>query len=99
MVSYRALQSAIDGELARTRTEVRFASPVTCVAGTPTQASVSLGAQSDPIAARLAVVADGTGTAVAGIARERREYGQVALVAKVVIAFVMIGIFVVALIF
>jgi len=83
VVSYRALQSAIDGELARTRTEVRFASPVTSVVGTPTQASVSLGAQSDPIAARLAVVADGTGTAVAGIARERREYGQVALVAKV----------------
>ena len=33
--------------------------------------------------ARLAVVADGAGAAVAGVARERRDYGQVALIAKV----------------
>ncbi len=37
----------------------------------------------EPLLARLAVVADGTGTAVAGIVRERRDYGQVALIAKV----------------
>ena len=83
VVSYRALQAAIDDQLARTGTCVRFASPVTSVTGMPTHASVSVGAQGETIAARLAVVADGTGTAVAGIARERREYGQVALVAKV----------------
>ncbi len=35
-----------------------------------------------PSTARLAVVADGTGAAVAGVARKRRDYGQVALVAK-----------------
>ena len=35
------------------------------------------------VAARLAAVADGTGAAVAGVARERHDYGQVALIAKV----------------
>ena len=35
------------------------------------------------VLARLAVVADGTGAAVAGVSRERRDYGQVALIAKV----------------
>ena len=84
VVSYRALQAAIDAELARTRTDVRYDSPVATVGDTPTCASVRLdGRRGDAVAARLAVVADGTGAAVAGVSRERRDYGQVALIAKV----------------
>lgn len=84
VVSYVALQSAIDAELARTRTDVRFESPVASVGSTPAYAAVELedGAR-DHLVARLAVVADGTGAAVAGVARVRRDYGQVAVLAKV----------------
>ena len=37
----------------------------------------------EPLLARLAAVADGTGAVVAGVARQRHDYGQVALVARV----------------
>ena len=54
--------------------------------GTPEHASVELkdGAApvEAPIVARLAAVADGTGETMPSIARRRRDYGQVALVAK-----------------
>lgn len=84
VVSYLALQAAIDAELARTRTAVRYESPVANVSGTPAHAAVQLeDAAADHVLARLAVVADGTGAAVSGIARERRDYGQVAVLAKV----------------
>ena len=84
VVSYIALQSAIDAELARTRTELRHDAVVESVGGTAAFASVSIRNRPDaPLTARLAVVADGAGTAVRGVARERRDYGQVALVAKV----------------
>jgi 2-octaprenyl-6-methoxyphenol hydroxylase len=88
VVSYIALQQAIDAELARTRTDVRYGVTVAAVAGTPTHAAVTLApgaanAATDVLRARLAVVADGTGTAVAGVARERRAYGQVALLARI----------------
>lgn len=84
VVSYLALQHAIDAALARTRTDVRFGAPAQSVGGTPAYAAVTLAnGNDDVLTARLAVVADGTGAAVAGVARERREYGQVALVAKV----------------
>jgi len=84
VVSYVALQRAIDAELARTRTDIRHGVPVAAVGGTPAYAAVTLrDDDSDVVTARLAVVADGTGAAVAGIARERRDYHQVALIAKV----------------
>ncbi len=84
VVSYLALQRAIDAELARTRTDLRFGAPVKAVDGTPSYAAVTLTNGNDaPVTARLAVVADGTGAAVAGVARERRDYGQLALIAKV----------------
>ena len=41
------------------------------------------GSAEPPLLARLAVVADGSGTTVHGVAREHRDYGQVALIAKV----------------
>ncbi len=84
VVSYVALQRAIDAELGETRIALRHDAEVEAVAGTPAYASVTLrGRQGDPLAARLAVVADGAGTAVSGIARERRDYGQTALIAKI----------------
>jgi 2-octaprenyl-6-methoxyphenol hydroxylase len=84
VASYVALQNAVDAELARTRTEVRFDSPVAQVGGTPAYVAVErAGTGLDPLMARLAVVADGTGTAVAGVSRERRDYDQAAVLAKI----------------
>ncbi|MFO1395797.1 MAG: FAD-dependent monooxygenase [Burkholderiales bacterium] len=84
VVSYLALQDAIDHVLARTRTIVRYGAVVTRVGGTPGYAAVELeGADRDPLLARLAVVADGTGAVVGGVTRERRDYGQSAVLAKI----------------
>jgi len=70
--------------LARTRVAVRHRITVKEVGGTPAYAAVSVqNADAGPLLARLAAVADGTGASVAGIARRRHDYGQVALVAKV----------------
>lgn len=87
VVSYLALQAALDAELARTRTVLRYDTQVASVGGTPAYAAVMCAnEQSDPLLARLAVVADGSGAAVAGVARERRDYGQVAVLAKIAMA-------------
>jgi 2-octaprenyl-6-methoxyphenol hydroxylase len=57
---------------------------VASVVGAPDRATVVFAeAGPEPLAARLVVVADGAGTAVRGVRRERREYGQVALIAKI----------------
>ena len=83
VVSYRALQAAIDDALARTRSR----HPLRCHRGVGRRNARGRGDCTDRrrrrAAARLAVVADGTGTAVAGIARQQRDYGQVALIAKI----------------
>ncbi len=87
VVSYLALQDAIDAELARTRTDVRYGVTVATVDSAPSCATVTReGEGAVSLAARLAVVADGAGAVVAGVARERRAYGQVALVAKLAMA-------------
>ena len=84
VVSYRALQRALDAALARSGVAVRHRMTVKEVGGTPAYAAVSLvGEEAEPLLARFAAVADGTGATVAGIARRRHDYGQVALVAKV----------------
>jgi 2-octaprenyl-6-methoxyphenol hydroxylase len=84
VVSYRALQGALDAALARTGIKVRHGITVARVGGTPAYASVEVaGAGADAITARLAAVADGTGAAVAGVARRRHDYGQVALIAGI----------------
>ena len=83
VVSYRALQAALDAALARTGVTLRYGVAAKGVGGTPAFAAVELaGAPAEPVLARLAAVADGTGAAMAGIARERHDYGQVALIAK-----------------
>jgi len=81
VVSYRALQAALDRALARTRTTIRHGVAVASVGGTPAYAAVNPEC-GDLELARLAAVADGSGAAVAGIARRRHDYGQVALIGK-----------------
>lgn len=84
VVSYRALQGAIDEALAHTGITVRFGATASAVDATPAFATVTLAGEGrEKLSTRLAVVADGAGTTVAGIAREQRDYGQVALIAKV----------------
>jgi 2-octaprenyl-6-methoxyphenol hydroxylase len=83
VVSYRALQAALDAALARAGVAIRYGVTAKAVGGTPAYATVETeDGDAGPILARLAAVADGTGAAVAGVARQRHDYGQVALVAK-----------------
>jgi len=83
VVSYLALQGALDAALARTRVAVRYGARARRVGGSPLSATVTLeDPAAAPLEARLAVAADGAGGLVDGIARERRDYGQVAVVAK-----------------
>jgi 2-octaprenyl-6-methoxyphenol hydroxylase len=81
VVSYRALQGALDAALARSDVQVRFGARVARISGDPQHARVRL--HDDALLhARLAVAADGAGDMVDGMTRERRDYGQVAMVAK-----------------
>jgi 2-octaprenyl-6-methoxyphenol hydroxylase len=81
VVSYRALQSALDDALARTRVSVRHGVTAVSVGGTSTYAAVEIDG-AEPVTARLAAVADGSGATVAGVGRHHHDYGQVALVAR-----------------
>lgn len=81
VVSYVALQRALDAALAGAGVRVRFETAAAGVRGTPGHAEVAIAGGVSPIRSRLAVVADGAGVAVDGIVRERHDYGQVALVA------------------
>lgn len=86
VVSYVALQAALDAALEREGADVRYGTPVDRVDATPAEARVVPAAGGEPIAARLAVVADGTGAGIAGIERTRHDYGQVAVIGKVATA-------------
>jgi 2-octaprenyl-6-methoxyphenol hydroxylase len=84
VVSYRALQAALDTSMARAGVAVRHGIAATSVGGTPAYAAIECeGGDGAPILARLAAVADGTGAAVAGVPRQRHDYRQVAVVANV----------------
>jgi 2-octaprenyl-6-methoxyphenol hydroxylase len=85
VASYRALQTAFDAALARVGARVRHGVTATSVGGTSAYAVVGVEPAPDgqPLLARLAAVADGTGSVLAGIEREHHDYGQVAIVAKV----------------
>ena len=82
VVSYRALQAALDAALAATRIVVRHGTRVASIHPGSAEAEVAI-EEGAPLRARLAVAADGAGANVEGIVRRRRDYGQVALVAKV----------------
>ena len=85
VVSYRALQHALDAALTRAGMSIEHGVGVTRVSATA--ASTQIVGERDGAAvewsARLAAVADGGGDVVDYIARRRHDYRQVALVAKI----------------
>jgi 2-octaprenyl-6-methoxyphenol hydroxylase len=83
VVSYVALQSALDAALERAGVDVRYGAAVERVDATPALASVTVPGGGEPVAARLAVIADGAGAGLAGIERVRHDYGQVAVIGKI----------------
>ena len=84
VVSYRALQAALDAGLVRAGLAVQYGVAVIRVDATPAYAVIH--GERDGAAcewtARVAAVADGGGEIVAGSSRHRHDYRQVALVAK-----------------
>ena len=84
VVSYRALQSALDAALARSGIDVRFGHEARAVTGVADRVSIELASTAgEPLHARLAVVADGAAAAVRGITRKRHDYDQTAIVCEV----------------
>jgi 2-octaprenyl-6-methoxyphenol hydroxylase len=84
VVGYRALQAAFDVALSRAGVRIRHGVTVRDVTGTATDAVIDGdGIGAEPMRARLAAIADGTGAAVSGLARRRHDYRQVAIVARV----------------
>lgn len=83
VVSYSALQAALDTALTRARIPVRYGANVAHAGGTPAYACVNVVDEADPLLGRLAVIADGSGAHAAGLSRRRHDYQQAALVAKV----------------
>ena len=82
VASYVALQDALDRALAGSDVAIRFGTDATSVEGTFADVCIATRG-GDSLRARLAVIADGAGTAVAGIERTRHDYQQVALIASV----------------
>lgn len=85
VVSYRALQSALDSALARSNVRVEYDVEVTRVDATPAFAEVRGKRQGEDVewTTRLAAVADGGGDVISRLRRRRHDYRQVALVARV----------------
>jgi 2-octaprenyl-6-methoxyphenol hydroxylase len=85
VVTYRALQAALDAALDRAGVHVEHEFVVDQVVATPAYACVEgrRDGASSTWTSRLAAAADGGGDIVGGVTRHRHDYGQVALVAKV----------------
>src|SRR5689334_17677887 len=73
VVSYRALQAALDAALARTRVDLRYGVRVAGVSGTPSHASIVLEGSTEALTARLAVAAAGAGDRIEGGTRELHD--------------------------
>ena len=84
VVSYRALQAALDAALGRCGGEVQHDCVVTRIAATPAYSSVEAtgGGVAFELTARLVALADGGGELASGGIRRNHDYGQVALVGK-----------------
>ena len=82
VVSYVALQEALDAATERARIDVRYATPVEGIDATPSSVTV-VGPADSRVTARLAVIADGTGASLPGIERVQHDYGQVAVIGKI----------------
>jgi 2-octaprenyl-6-methoxyphenol hydroxylase len=83
VVSYVALQAALDAAMRDGGLAVTWQAPVARVDATASMATVTR-EDAATLDARLAVVADGGGEHVAGLERARHAYGKVALIADVV---------------
>jgi 2-octaprenyl-6-methoxyphenol hydroxylase len=84
VVSYRALQGALDAALARAGRDVVHGSSVTRIASTSAFATVEAESDGERVefATRLVAVADGGGKLLPGLARRHHDYRQVALIGK-----------------
>ena len=84
VVSYRALQAALDAAIARSGRRVLHGATATRITSTSAYASVEVEQAGTRIelTSRLAVVADGGTSAIPGLKRKRHDYRQVALVGK-----------------
>ena len=86
VVSYIALQAVLDAALEHAGVDVRYGVSAERVDAEPGRALLRPAGDGAAIEARLAVVADGTGAALAGIERVRHDYGQIAVIGKVATA-------------
>jgi 2-octaprenyl-6-methoxyphenol hydroxylase len=84
VVAYRALQAALDAELARRGAALRYDCAGTGISCTPAYASVEArqGDQAIELSSRLVALADGGGELMPDGARKRHDYRQVAVVGK-----------------
>jgi 2-octaprenyl-6-methoxyphenol hydroxylase len=85
VVSYRALQAALDAAQTRAGSNVLYGAKVDEIRATPSYAVVAArrGGIPTEVTARLVALADGSGDIAGGIRRRRHDYGQVALIGKV----------------
>ena len=84
VVSYRALQAALDAAIARSGRRVMHDATMSRISSTPacTIVEVEQDGTRIELTSRLAVVADGGTSAVPGLKRTRHDYQQVALVGR-----------------
>ena len=84
IVGYRALQAALDAELARRGAALRYDCSATRIAATPAYATIEAeqGGQALDLSSRLVALADGGSELLPGGARHGHDYNQVAVTAK-----------------
>lgn len=84
VVSYRALQAALDAALVRAGVDVLYGTTVAGVRATPSYAAIDAMRAGAPIelTTRLVAIADGSGDNAGQIRRRRHDYGHVALIGK-----------------
>jgi len=73
VVSYRALQQALDDAMVRAGIHVRFGASASSVTATKNAAVVEIDGGAAPLHARVAVVADGAAASVHDIERKRHD--------------------------
>ncbi len=84
IVGYRALQAALDAELARRGAALRYDCAASRISATPAHASIEAvqSGETVELSARLVALADGGGELLPNGARRSHEYDQVAVIGK-----------------
>ncbi|HZI82783.1 MAG TPA: FAD-dependent monooxygenase, partial [Casimicrobiaceae bacterium] len=84
IVGYRALQTALDAELARRGAALRYDCAATRISATPAYASIEAtqGGEAVDLSARLVALADGGGELLPNGSRRSHDYDQVAVTGK-----------------